>query len=88
MALVSLAWSVYQLPVSRVVESRLCHDYYAVHDPSVLPPAGSIPEELCKLDEVQRQLGRIQGAMDAMWVAGGRNPDPLFRLLVYELVAC
>ncbi|KAK4112325.1 hypothetical protein N656DRAFT_798136 [Canariomyces notabilis] len=69
-ALVTLAWSLYQLPVSRVVESRLCHDYYAAHDPSVLPPAGNVPEELCKLDEVQQQLGRIQGVMDAMWVAG------------------
>lgn len=69
-ALVNLAWSLYQLPVSRVVESRLCREHYATHDPSVLRPDGSVPEELCKIDGVQRRLGRIQGIMETLWVAG------------------
>ncbi|KAK4038615.1 hypothetical protein C8A01DRAFT_47814 [Parachaetomium inaequale] len=69
-ALVNLAWSLYQLPVSRVVESRLCREHYAVRDPSALRPDGSVPEELCKVDEVQRQLGGIQGVMEMSWVAG------------------
>jgi hypothetical protein len=72
-ALVNLAWSLYQLPVSRVVESRLCRQHYAVRDPSVLRPDGSVPEELCKIDEVQQQLGWIQGITEASWVAGGRS---------------
>ena len=70
-ALVNLAWSLYQLPVSRVVESRLCREHYAARDPSALRPDGSVPEELCKIDEVQRQLGGIQGVMEMSWVAGG-----------------
>jgi hypothetical protein len=57
--------------VSRVVESRLCREHYAVHDPSALRPDGSAPEELCKVDGVQRRLGRIHGVMEALWVAGG-----------------
>ncbi|KAG7283956.1 hypothetical protein NEMBOFW57_010314 [Staphylotrichum longicolle] len=69
-ALVNLAWSLYQLPVSRVLESRLCREHYAAHDPSALPPDGSVPEELCKVDEVQQRLGRIQGTVEALWVAG------------------
>ncbi|KAJ4291389.1 hypothetical protein N0V88_005982 [Collariella sp. IMI 366227] len=69
-ALVNLAWSLYQLPVSPVVESRLCRDHYAGSDSTPLRPDGSIPEELCKVDAVQRQLGKIQGAMEALWVAG------------------
>ncbi|KAK4124414.1 hypothetical protein N657DRAFT_572153 [Parathielavia appendiculata] len=68
--LVNLAWSLYQLPVSRVVESRLCREHYAAHDPSVLHPDGSVSEELCKIDDVQRRLGRIQGVIEALWVAG------------------
>jgi hypothetical protein len=72
-ALVNLAWSLYQLPVSRVVESRLCRDHYAVADPAVLRPDGSVPEELCKIDEVQRPLGWLQGVTEAEWVAGGRE---------------
>ncbi|KAK4237092.1 major facilitator superfamily domain-containing protein [Achaetomium macrosporum] len=69
-ALVNLAWSLYQLPVSRIVESRLCRDHYAVHDPSALRPDGTVPEELCKVDGVQQRLGRIQGIMETLWVAG------------------
>ena len=72
-ALVNLAWSLYQLPVSRVVESRLCREHYAVADPAVLRPDGSVPEELCKIDEVQRPLGWLQGVAEAEWVAGGRG---------------
>jgi hypothetical protein len=67
-ALVNLAWSLYQLPVSRVVES-----HYAARDPSALRPDGSVPEDLCKIDEVQRQLGGIQGIMEMSWVAGGTS---------------
>ncbi|GAB1317458.1 hypothetical protein MFIFM68171_07668 [Madurella fahalii] len=69
-ALVNLAWSLYQLPVSRVVEGRLCRDHYQAHDPSALRPDGSVPEELCKVDDVQQRLGRIQGVMETLWVAG------------------
>ncbi|KAH6623692.1 hypothetical protein F5144DRAFT_595815 [Chaetomium tenue] len=69
-ALVNLAWSLYQLPVSRVIESRLCRQHYAAADPSVLRPDGSVPEELCKIDEVQQQLGWLQGVTEASWVAG------------------
>ncbi|KXX74859.1 hypothetical protein MMYC01_208028 [Madurella mycetomatis] len=69
-ALVNLAWSLYQLPVSRVIESRLCRDHYEAHDPSAMLPDGSVPEELCKVDDVQQRLGRIQGVMETLWVAG------------------
>jgi hypothetical protein len=72
-ALVNLAWSLYQLPVIRVVESRLCREHYAVQDPSALRPDGSVPEELCKIDGVQQRLGRIQGIMETLWVAGGTS---------------
>jgi len=72
-ALVNLAWSLYQLPVSRVIESRLCREHYAVADPAVLRPDGSVPEELCKIDEVQQRLGWLQGVAEAEWVAGGRE---------------
>ncbi|KAL1843468.1 hypothetical protein VTJ49DRAFT_1578 [Mycothermus thermophilus] len=73
-ALINLAWSLYQLPVSRVVESRLCRAHYATSDDSSVEGAGagdgSIPEEMCKIEAVQRPLGRVQGVMDMLWVAG------------------
>ncbi|KAK4180915.1 major facilitator superfamily domain-containing protein [Triangularia setosa] len=69
-ALVNLSWSLYQLPITRVIESRLCHDHYSLTDPSVIPPEGTVPEELCKLDAIQQRLGKLQGVMETMWVGG------------------
>ncbi|KAJ3544260.1 hypothetical protein NM208_g3150 [Fusarium decemcellulare] len=68
--LVNLSMSLYQLPLNRVIERRLCSDYYRDTDPSQLQPDGSVDEELCKIDEVQKSLGRIQGVMDTIWIAG------------------
>lgn len=87
-ALVSLAWSLYQLPLNRVIERRLCVEYYRDHEPSASAFGGlessswragedgngsrdEIPEEMCKVDQVQQGLGRIQGFMETGWVVGG-----------------
>ncbi len=80
-ALVNLAWSLYQLPASRVIESRLCREYYAVHDPSVVGPGGEVPEGLCKVDEVQEGLGRLVGGVEVGWVAGGMSSLLLVRVV-------
>lgn len=76
--LVNLAASLYQLPLNRVIERRLCRDYYADHDPTAIQPDGSVQEELCKIDVVQQGLGWIQGTMDTLWVVGGMHPLLLF----------
>ncbi|KAK6209050.1 hypothetical protein LQW54_006650 [Pestalotiopsis sp. IQ-011] len=68
--LVNLSTSLYQLPLNRVIERRLCHDYYNENDPSSVLPGGNIPEHLCKIDHVQQGLAWIQGAMDTAWIAG------------------
>lgn len=77
--LVNLAASLYQLPLNRVIERRLCHEYYVDHDPAVIQPDGSISEELCKIDVVQQGLGWIQGMMDTLWVIGGMSYCTPFR---------
>jgi hypothetical protein len=71
--LVNLAASLYQLPLNRVIERRLCRDYYSEHDPSRIGHGGSVPENLCKIDTVQKALAWIQGAMDTAWIVGGRS---------------
>ncbi|KAI3401099.1 hypothetical protein diail_244 [Diaporthe ilicicola] len=68
--LVNLAASLYQLPLNRVVERRLCEEFYTHHDPSVIGPDGNIDEKFCKADPVQAGLGRIQGVMDTTWIVG------------------
>ncbi|KAI1843452.1 hypothetical protein JX265_013334 [Neoarthrinium moseri] len=68
--LVNLSASLYQLPLNRVIERRLCLEYYAAHDPSQIGDDGDILEDLCKVDDVQRGLAWIQGAMDTAWIVG------------------
>lgn len=69
--LVNLSMSLYQLPLNRVVERRLCREYYASRDPTGFRPDGEVDEELCKVDAVQRELAWIQGAMETAWIVGG-----------------
>ncbi len=69
--LVNLSRSLYQLPLNRVIERRICREYYLEHDPSVLDPDGNVEEGLCKGDEIQQGLGWIQGVMETTWIAGG-----------------
>lgn len=72
MLLTSLATSLYQLPVSRVIERRLCLEHYQTHDPSRIGggPDGSVDEAACKIDAVQRGLAGLQGVMETAWVVG------------------
>ncbi|KAJ9157593.1 Major facilitator superfamily transporter [Pleurostoma richardsiae] len=62
--------SLYQLPLNRVIERRLCREYYGKNDPSAINPGGSVDEKLCKLDEIQEDLGWIQGVMETVWIVG------------------
>ncbi|KAF4498040.1 Zeaxanthin epoxidase, chloroplastic [Fusarium agapanthi] len=67
---VNLSMSLYQLPSNRLIERRLCIDYYRQNDPSRMQPGGSVDEKLCKIREIEKDLGRIQGVMETLWVAG------------------
>ena len=70
--LLSTASRLINLPLNRIMELRLCQDFYAVHDPARIAPDGSVPEAMCKLDAIQQKLGWLQGALEtAMIVVGG-----------------
>ncbi|KAF2270846.1 hypothetical protein CC78DRAFT_573203 [Lojkania enalia] len=66
--LVNMATNLYKLPLNRVIEKRLCEEHYSRHEPGKINPDGSIPEKLCKIDDVQRQLGWLQGIMETTFV--------------------
>ncbi|KAF5025989.1 hypothetical protein F66182_1930 [Fusarium sp. NRRL 66182] len=68
--LVNLSMSLYQLPSNQLIERRLCLDYYRHVDPSKMQPDGSLDEQLCKIRDINKDLGQIQGAMETLWVAG------------------
>jgi hypothetical protein len=67
--------SLYQLPLNRVIERRLCREYYAEHDPAQ-GSDGPIDEGLCKIEQVQQSLGSIQGVMETIWIVGGERASP------------
>lgn len=71
--LVNLSTSLYQLPVNRVIERRLCRDHFAEHDPSKIRADGSVDEDLCKLPSVESGLARIQGLIETTWIIGGES---------------
>lgn len=71
--LVNLAMSVYQLPINRVIERRLCLEYYRLNDPTRVGKDGNVDEQLCKLDDVQKNLGSILGVMETIWIVGGES---------------
>src|ERR1700759_2639664 len=63
---------IMSLPLNRVIESRYCLDYYGGHDPSVILPGGDVPEELCKVDEVQKKLAWLHGSIETLHVFCGK----------------
>ncbi|EMD89662.1 hypothetical protein COCC4DRAFT_68476 [Bipolaris maydis ATCC 48331] len=68
LVLVHLSAVLYTLPLNRVIELRLCQAHYELRDPSAIRPDGSIPEKLCKIDDVQRRLAWLQGTMETTLV--------------------
>ncbi|KAF2741283.1 hypothetical protein EJ04DRAFT_1471 [Polyplosphaeria fusca] len=66
--LTNMAMSLYTLPLNRVIEKRLCDEHYAHHDPSAINAGETIPEKLCKIDEIQKQLAWLQGIMETTFV--------------------
>jgi hypothetical protein len=72
LALVYLSSVLYTLPLNRVVELRLCQEYYERLDPSRIQRDGTIPEKLCKVDEVQQQLAWLQGIMETTLIICGK----------------
>lgn len=50
-----------QSPLTRIVESIACRNYWNAHDPSQLPGPEQISEGMCKIPEVQREVTTIIG---------------------------
>ncbi|KAF1913819.1 major facilitator superfamily domain-containing protein [Ampelomyces quisqualis] len=68
LVLVHLSAVLYSLPLNRVIELRLCQEYYELQSPASILPDDSIPEKLCKIDEVQKKLAWLQGIMETTLV--------------------
>lgn len=48
-------------PMVRIFEAIACRQYYQHADPSKIGAHGQVPEELCKVAEVQAELAAVKG---------------------------
>lgn len=48
-------------PRIRFIEAIACYRYYKIHDPSVIGLHSHVPEELCKIDEIQSKVMSVMG---------------------------
>ena len=73
LSIISLAIRLLNLPLNRVIELRYCKEYYQQHDPSVIGPDGSVPEEFCKIKEVQKKLAWLEGVIQTSMIVCGES---------------
>ena len=61
-ALATLSISLQSTPRLRALESDVCRTHYRIYDPSVINPSSdNVPEELCKIAQVQTDLAFLLG---------------------------
>ena len=63
-AIVDIGAFLAEAPKTRVFEANICVRYYRDVDPSKILPDGTVPEELCKENEIQERLASIFGWQD------------------------
>lgn len=65
------------LPLTRVYEGITCYGYYAAHEPGRFKDPASIPETLCKLEDIQEELAIVKG-YEALFISlpGSCTPHP------------
>jgi hypothetical protein len=59
--LVETGFAMTQGPVTRILESIVCKNYYLATDPTKIGSDGEVPENLCKVNEIQGEVAIIKG---------------------------
>jgi hypothetical protein len=73
----SLGLKIMYLPLNRLIENRICRDYYLNVEPSVVPSNGVVPEHLCKNDAIQQQLATLFGTIESIHLFIGKAQSNL-----------
>lgn len=58
---VEIGFSFLDGPLVRIMESIACGQYYLSADPTKINASGQVPEELCKVAEVQAEVAAVKG---------------------------
>jgi hypothetical protein len=49
------------VPRLRLYEATICRSYYQNYDPSLIDVGNNVPEELCKIPQIQASLAQLTG---------------------------
>jgi hypothetical protein len=74
---VEIGFAFLEGPMVRVMESIACRQYYSEADPTKIGVNGQVPEELCKLAEIQAELAAVKGYH--MFFDGLLSRSPMLR---------
>jgi hypothetical protein len=74
---VEIGFAFLEGPMVRVMESIACRQYYSEADPTKIGANGQVPEELCKLAEIQAELAAVKGYH--MFFDGLLSRSPMLR---------
>lgn len=58
---VEVGFAFLEGPMVRIMEAIACRQYYGQTDPTKIGANGQVPEEMCKVAEVQAELAAVKG---------------------------
>lgn len=67
--------SLIDTPEVRLLEMAVCRDYYRANDPGVIgpPPQAYVPEQLCKIKGIQRDLAYLRATRSLLMTLPGNT---------------
>ncbi|KID88389.1 Major facilitator superfamily domain, general substrate transporter, partial [Metarhizium majus ARSEF 297] len=64
-----------------LIEQALCRSFYAIRDPAVIRPDGSVPEDMCKTDDLQSQVAFLSSTLNFTLLIASFLATPVFARL-------
>ncbi|KAJ9326472.1 hypothetical protein DTO027B5_304 [Paecilomyces variotii] len=64
-----------------MIEQALCRTYYSTVSPDKILPSGSVPEQECKLDQIQADVALLSGCFHVSSLVPGLIAAPLYTRL-------
>lgn len=69
-----------------LIEQALCRSFYAISDPAVIRPDGSVPEDMCKTDDLQSQVAFLSSTLNFTLLIA--STTSVYLLLLLSLAKC
>ncbi|KHN99774.1 Major facilitator superfamily domain, general substrate transporter [Metarhizium album ARSEF 1941] len=64
-----------------LIEQALCRTFYAISDPAVIRPDGSVPEDRCKTEHLQSQVAFLSSTLNLTLLMASFLATPVFSRL-------